>query len=287
MNTRRLLRPLLRPALLLPALLLAALPASACSMPDLPDLPELPGLPNLSDLPEIPGLPDELRQIPDTLRELELPDLSGIELPSLDALPVLQPPPGAIVFNGPVERGLEPGDRLPGTDITFLRVENGGALFAIAGQESPRRTGDSLDFDGAWTGIPGSQYQARYRIYSIGENSVRAAGVHQLLIPDVQPVQGARPEGGFEQTFVFLDGVQRDTDRIAGTTYGYMGRYERGAQLSGVPENQYPYRSVGDSIEWEGTLRPGVGARYNLRLLVYGMESMRVGGVVTLTLPPP
>jgi hypothetical protein len=93
------------------------------------------------------------------------------------------------------------------------------------------------------------------------------------------------PNGAVELRFPFLDGVQRGGDTIAGTTYGYLGRYERGAQLSGVPQEQYPYRAVGDSIEWEGTLRPGIGARYDLRMLVYGVDSMRVGGVATLHLP--
>lgn len=263
------MKNLLRRWLAACALILIASLLAACQAPE---------------LPELPGLPDELREIPEALQNLELPDLSGIQLPDLGELPALSAPPGAIVFNGPVERSLDPGERIPGTDITFVTVRDGAAVFQIMGLESTRRTGDSLDFDGAWPGLPGSSYNARLRLYRIGEESVRVAGVHQLLVPGIQPAAGS-PGSGFELTFTFLDGVSRGGDVIAGTTYGYLGRYERGAQLSGVPDNLYPYRSVGDSIEWDGMLRPDVGAEYDLRLLVYGNEGMRVGGTVTLHLP--
>ena len=74
------------------------------------------------------------------------------------------------------------------------------------------------------------------------------------------------------------------SDTIHGTTFGYMGKYARGAQLSGPNENEYPYRAVGDSIAWQGTLRPEVGAKYDLRALAYGRESLRVGGTVALVM---
>jgi hypothetical protein len=249
--------------------LLLALTASACSAPELPSLP---------------GLPEELRQIPDALRGIELPDLSGIDLPGLDALPAIQTPPGGIVYNGPTERSLEPGERIPGTDITFVEVRDGQAIFSIGGMQAPRRNGDSLDYDGSWPGVDGSSYHARLRLYRTGTDSVRVAGVHQLMLPAIAPALGAKGSGS-ELTFPFIDGVETGGDTIAGTTYGYLGRYERGAQLAGVPDNLYPYRSVGDSIEWEGSLRPGVGVDYDLRVIVYGVEGLRVGGTVTVVLP--
>ncbi|MGL4651802.1 MAG: hypothetical protein ACRC1H_20505 [Caldilineaceae bacterium] len=253
--------------------LLALLLLAACSSPQLPEIPDLP------------GLTEELRQIPEALQDLQLPDLSGIELPSLDTLPQLSAPPGSILFSGPSERRLEVGERLPGTDISFTGIENGQAVFSIAGMRSPRATGDSLEFSGAWPGLPGSDYSAHYRIYRIGEQNVRVAGVHQLLVPNISPQVGAAPAGAFEIRFPYTDAVNVGGETIAGTTLGYLGKYERGAQLTGLPMSDYPYRATGDSILWEGTLRPDIGARFNLRMLTYGADGARVGGTVALFLP--
>lgn len=237
-------------------------------------------------LPDLPALPDDLRQLPDLVRDLELPDLGGIDnLPGLEALPSFEPPAGAIRFNGPTERRIGIGERIPGTDISLTGITDGQAEFQIAGMRSLRSTADSLDYDGEWPGIPGSAYNARLRLYLIGEDNVRIAGVHQLTIPSIQPTIGASMTGTFTMRFPFTDDVEIGDDRIAGTTYGYIGSTERGAQLSGLPEGDYPYFKVGDSFRWSGALRPDVGVDYNLRMLNYGNNSARVGGVVTLTLP--
>ncbi len=247
-----------------------------------------------SEYPPLPGIPEELRAIPDALAGMDLPELSGIALPGLDALGVLTAPPGGIVFAGPTAPQVAAGARLPGTDITYVgkggtlgevSAENEDAIFTIAGLRSARRVGDSVDFDGAWPGIPGSIYQVRLRIYAFNDNGVWLAGVQQLLLPNIAPERGRAPDGVVTLRFPFVDGVEADgSDTIHGTTFGYMGKYARGAQLSGPNESEYPYRAVGDSIAWQGTLRPEVGAKYDLRALAYGRESLRVGGTVALVM---
>lgn len=258
-------------------LLLAALLLTACQRPQLPDLP---------------ALPSDLLEIPDVIKNLQLPDLSGIgiELPGADALPVLIAPAGGIVFSGPIERQVRVGERIPGTDITLLSTADGVATFEVLGLQNPRRVGDSVDYDGAFSTLPGSDYRARLRVYLVGRNDVRIAGVHQLLLRDVTPIKDATVPGSTKLRFPFTDGVDRgngslSSDVINGTTLGYLGVYDRGAQLSGLPLNQYPYRSVADTVEWNGALRTDIGAEYDLRVLNYGSESMRVGGTVVLTLP--
>lgn len=257
--------------------LLLALLLSACSAPKFPDLP---------------ALPSDLKEIPDVLKNLQLPDLSGIgiELPGADALPILVAPTGGIVYNGPIERQVKIGERVPGTDITLLSTADGVAIFQVQGMEKPSRVGDSVDYDGSFAGLAGSDYRARLRVYLVGRSDVRLAGVHQLLINGITPVANATASGSTTLRFPFTDGIDRGTgnlssDVIAGTTIGYLGVYERGAQISGLPANQYPYRSVADTIEWTGALRADIGADYDLRVLNYGKESMRVGGTVVLTLP--
>lgn len=256
---------------LLALALLMLLPA-ACNRPQLPTIPDLP------------GLTDELSAIPEALQDLELPDLSGIDLPALDSLPQLTAPEGAILFSGPGERRLTAGEALPGTDIVFTGIEAGQPVFTAAGMRSPRAMGDSLTFDGEWPGLPGSRYSLHYRIYLVGNGDVRAAGVHQLLVPSISPQMGVTAGGSVELHFLYTDAVLV-REQIHGTTLEYLGRYERGAQFLGWPQSDYPYREVGDSILWQGALRPEVGADFNLRLLAYGLDGARVGGVVTILLP--
>jgi hypothetical protein len=68
---------------------------------------------------------------------------------------------------------------------------------------------------------------------------------------------------------------------------GYAWRDERGAELSGLPAGEYPYRKLGDSVEWAGQLTSDIPVVYHLRLLYYQEANATVGGVVIVTLPGP
>ena len=260
-------------------LLLSALFLSACSTP------ELPTMPDLSQLPQLPGIPESLRDIPDLLGQLGLPDLSSIpNLPQIEDLPGLQTPAGAIVFNGPTERRLNIGDRLPGTDITLTNVTADGAEFQIAGMRSVRAMGDSLDFDGVWPTATGIDYNLRMRIYYIGDSYVRAAGVHRFVVYNAQPQKENVTLGSNTMKFPFTVGVNKG-GTIAGTTLGYVGMEDRGGQISGLPEGDYPFYKIGDSVQWKGYVRPDIPAEFNIRMLYYDANGARVGGVVTVAIP--
>jgi hypothetical protein len=254
----------------LAAILFASLVVSACTIPQLPAEPQLPS---------------DWREMPELLRDLQLPDLSQIgELPSLADLPILQQRPGVLVLNGPVDRTLQAGDRIPGTDIILSEVGADQAEFSIAGMRSVRRLGDSLDYDGGWPGLGGVTYALRLRIYRISGGSVRAAGVHQLEVRETQPQMSEVPLREPVLRFPYTVGVNTG-ERIAGTTYGYVGEEARGAQISGLAEDSYPYRKIGDSLVWQGTLRPDIPVEFSLRILYYGGSNARVGGIVALSLP--
>ncbi len=240
------------------------------------------------DLPDLPitlptGLPS-LDQLPGYLEDLQLPDLSQISnLPSLDDLPGLQAPENGVLFAGPTERKVEVGQPIPGTDIQLVAVGNDGAEFTIAGLRSVRRVGDSLDFDGAWPNIDGVTYNVRLRIYTVGNDSVRMAGVHRLVVENVDPVPGNADLNRSAQ-FPFTS-TANVGEIIPGTTFRYVGPDDRGAQIGGLPEGDYPYFKVGDSIVWQGTLRDDIPARFSIRILYYTETTLQVGGVVTLALP--
>ncbi len=265
--------------------LLLSLLLSGCSTPELPQLPELPALPEIPDLSQLPGIPESLRDLPNVLSDLGLPDLSSItNLPGLEDLPLLQTPPGAISFSGPTEWPLQAGDRIPGTDIVLNSVSEAGAEFLIGGLRSVRTMGDSLDFDGDLANISGVTYNLRLRIYYIGGDSVRAAGVQRLLIRDIQPQQAAVTLSGMTIKLPFTVNASTGAP-IIGTTLGYSGSQERGGQITGLPEGDYPFLKIGDSISWKGYLRSDIPVEYNLRMLYYDANSAQVGGIVTLALP--
>lgn len=266
-------------------LLVSILGACRDALPSVPEVPELPvEMPDIN-LPDIPGIPQSLEEIPDLLNQLELPDISGVaNLPELDALPGLNVPEGALAFRGPTEHGIEIGERIPGTDIELVGINNSEAEFSIAGFRSVKVQGDSLDYDGNWPDINGVTYNLRLRVYRVGDSSVRAAGVHQIIInnadPVVQPIASNVPTMSFP--FTVSAGVG---EMLAGSTFGYAGDNERGAEITGLGDGEFPYRKMGDSIRWAGLLRGDIPGEYNLRVLYYDASSVRVGGVVHLALP--
>lgn len=233
--------------------------------------------------PELPGLD----QLPDVLRDLGLPDLSSIpDLPQVSDLPALEAPPDGIVFAGPTERRIGVGERLPGTDIELVAITGEGAEFRIAGLRAIRTLGDSLDFDGPWPGIGGVSYTLRMRVYLVGQDSVRAAGVHRLVVENIAPheqdvsLQGTTIKAPYT-------GVIRAGETLKGMTLGYAGKRERGAEITGLPAGDFPFRKVGDSLTWKGLLRPDIPIAYSLRVLVYTESHLQVAGVATLQLPGP
>lgn len=242
--------------------------------------------PELPELPELPTLPAELPSLEEMARDLGLPDLSQIpDLPQLVDLPIQQTPEGAINFNGPTERQIAIGERLPGTDIVLAEITPDGAVFEIGGLRATRQIGDSLDSDGSWPGAEEADYSLRLRVYYVGDEGVRAAGVHQLVVYNVQPQADSAVSLANETVrFPFTVGVAAG-ETITGTTLRYLGSEEAGAQLGGLAEGEYPYRRVGDSIVWRGRVRSNIAAEFQLRMLFYTGEQARVGGLVTLDLP--
>jgi hypothetical protein len=249
-------------------------------------------LPIPTELPvEIPGVPRDLSELEGLLGDLGVPDLSQLaNVPGLESLGGLQTPPGAIAFQGPLELGLSSGDSIPGTDIRFVGAEAGAdaAQFEIAGLRAPRRLGDSLDYDGSWRGATGMSYHLRLRLYQAGNGQVRAAGVQRLIIENIAPQEANVNVDAGRNTLRFPHSVTANPgDVFPGMTLGYAGQDDRGATLRGLPEGEYPYRKMGDSIEWEGRLTPSVTVVYHLRLLYYQDANATVGGVAIVSLPGP
>jgi hypothetical protein len=260
--------------------LLVMLLLVSCSVP----------LPSPEQLPfDVPGLPANLDDLQDLMSELGIPDLSALgDVPGLEALGSLQTPPGGIAFQGPVEMGLTIGETIPGTFMTFVSTTESadGAEFEIGGLHSTRRLGDSLDYDGEWLGMEGMSYHLRLRIYRITDGEVRVAGVHRLVVENIEPQM--EPVDTTAHTLRFPHSVTTAAgEQFPGMTLGYTGQDEQGAVLSGLAEDEYPYLKLGDSVEWEGRLRPDVSVEYHLRMLYYQEANATIGGVALVSLRQP
>ena len=252
--------------------LLLVFALTGCSLPSIPEIPvEIPGNPQLPNL--------------DQLRDLGLPDLSSIaNLPQIADLPILNVADNAIVFTGPTERKIGIGERIPGTDILLTAIGEGGAEFQIGGLRAVRALGDSLDFDGNWPGIGGVTYNLRLRVYLVNGDSVRAAGVHRLLVENITPQeQAVSPQGTLLK--IPYTAAANAGQKLKGSSLGYVGNGDRGAEMSGLPSGDFPFRKVGDSLLWRGYLRSDIPIEYNIRVLFYNDTSVQVAGIATVQLP--
>ncbi len=277
MKLRRLITSLLIPLALL----------SACFGPDLPGAPQMPKLPSPRSLPGVDELLDQLPGFDlDLLKELELPDLSDIaDLPQMVDLPTVDLAENAIAFTGPTEMRIEIGEFIRGTDIQLTAIAEGRAQFLFSGLRAERIAGDSLDFDGPWPNIGGVDYLLRLRVYRVTEEYVRAAGVQRLLIEGIQPIHQPAmvlQENPLKMTYT---GSVAAGDLLKGTTFGYGGQTDQGAVISGIPAGDFPFRKTGDSLRWQGMLRPDLPAQFDMRIVHYAESSVQMAGIVSLQLP--
>jgi len=188
-----------------------------------------------------------------------------------------------LVYKAPVEIGLNPGDSLPGTNITFQGVEDSSAVVLIGGQRAIKQKGDSLN----WHGKPveGTEVELNLRIAWYTEEKLYLVGTARVKVDKPVPQVVNIPE---DISMVYHAPVAYGIARgalIPGTTISYVGeRKEEGAELGGI--EGYPYRKSGDSIIWGGKLRDGVYLRMNVRVVHFNASSLRIAGLATISILP-
>lgn len=197
-------------------------------------------------------------------------------------LPWQSPPEGQIVYVGPTEQGVAPGEFLPGTDMQYVGLANDEAEFLIEGKRAMKKKGDSLDWDGH--PLSGVTLNLKQRIVWFTDEKLHAAGTARLAVDEPQPVVMTFPEElpvlyKLPATYNVKKG-----ETIPGTTLGYEGSSDDGAELSGLED--YPYRKIADSISWEGQLREGVFIQVTLRVAFFNEDQLQVAGLATIGLQP-
>ncbi len=187
-------------------------------------------------------------------------------------------PPGTLVYDSPQTYSLQAGDVLPGTDIRYIGPGDEGAEFDIGGERAVKQKADSL----RWSGSPadGVRLDLQLRIVWYTQDALYAAGTGRLTVCDVAPQAGLPPA---EAPLVFQAPVAHRValgETVPGTTLSYEGQDEAGARFGGL--EGYALRCIGDSVIWEGQLRPGAMIRQELRLVQYAAESAHLVGVARI-----
>ncbi len=171
-------------------------------------------------------------------------------------------------------------ETVPGTDIVYQGRTDRGARVVIGGLEADKRVGDSLDWNGS--PIDGVTVDLTLRVVRYTTHSLTLVGTARVVVEDAQPrVASIVTTSPVKYSGVVAYGVEVDSV-IPGSVVRYVGSTEQGAELGGI--EGYPYRKVGDSINWEGMLRDDVHISLEVRVVQFNENGMRVAGIVTLWL---
>lgn len=230
--------------------LMLALPALACQMPDFPDNPGIPGV--------------------------------------VEPTPVGSPTPmgDSISYRAPAyATTLQPGETVPGTQLTYIGNSDNGYEVSIGGQRAIKLSGDSF----YWSGIiaPGVFANYNLRLITGFFGGMPVGGPVELIVlfpkPEPLPVTND-PDGEFHLGNIVIDYHVPLNKPIPGTTLVYQGMETQGlgnqsttlARIGGL--SGYPNLATGDSLVWNGILRENVAVRYNLRAISFDEESIRFVG---------
>jgi hypothetical protein len=192
-------------------------------------------------------------------------------------------PGGELSYTAPYEVKIEAGEDLIGTGIRYVGMKDSGAEVLIEGQRAFKRKGDSLDWEGS--PVEGVKLNLSLRVLWYTEKKLYLIGRAKVVVRDPQPQSGAIPvEAPLRFSNAPVSYLVKKGSYIPGTQIKYLGKTEKGAELSGV--EGYPYRKALDSILWEGKIREKVYLRLNLRVGIISEHSLGVGGLATIWITP-
>ena len=185
-------------------------------------------------------------------------------------------------YTGPIEIGIEQGTFLEGTDIQYLGETEEGAQVLIDGQQTTRKIGDSLNWEGEM--VPGVTVDLSLRIVFATQDTLQTAGTVRVTVEETQPVtEAADTSAPVHYVLPVVYRVEQGA-AIPGTTITYVGEEAEGARLGNV--EGYPYRRVGDSILWEGRQRPGIWLDLTARTALITESTLDVVGTADLWIRP-
>ena len=186
---------------------------------------------------------------------------------------------------------LHPGDKIPGTALEYIQPDNGAFQVRINGQLATKRNGDSF----AWKGVvaPGVIGNYNLRLTSLLRGELVAAGQIHFNVLNPQPTTVADFETQIVNASVHHSNIPLQYNvpagrQIPGTALVFeqmvdgstAGIGQTMAQLSGTEE--YPYFATGDSITWQGQLRPNLLVKHTFRIVQISSANLLIVGTTEL-----
>lgn len=187
---------------------------------------------------------------------------------------------GTMTYNGPTEQTIGMGEGIPGSDVRYVGYSEAGAEVLIADQRAVKKVGDSLDWKGS--PVPGVEVSVAQRILAANESRLQTVGSVKVTVEGAQPQSAQFPDNPEFSYKVAVSYTVRKGERVPGTLFTYKGKAADGAEFEGA--SGYPYRKLGDSLDWNGRLRDNVYLDMTLRVIAYADEFVTLGGLATLGL---
>jgi hypothetical protein len=197
-----------------------------------------------------------------------------------------QTPAGHLIYNAPTKKTVPIGEFLPGTGIQYVGpVEGKGAELRIDGERAYKKVADSVDWKG--TPVDGVELDLGQRILWYNEESLGLGGTVKIDVADVNPQSLSRPPNTPIHFAIPTTYQVKVGETVPGTLLRIEGiDPDKGVEFSGFPEEQYRFRKVADSLQWIGSLRPGVSLVLELRVAWVRGDKVQLGGIANIFLTP-
>lgn len=191
--------------------------------------------------------------------------------------------PTELTYQAPFETRITAGNFLPGSELQYSGMTDGMAEVYVKGQRALKQKADSLSWQGEVR--EGVLVDLDLRVLWFDEATLHAGGKAKVTVTDTNAQAAEVPE---EATLMFNNAPVAYTvkrgETIPGTRLTYEGKTDEGAELGGTSD--YPYRKIGDSIAWAGTIRDNVWLQLDVRASVYTDQSLTVAGLASVWIEP-
>lgn len=189
-----------------------------------------------------------------------------------------------LIYDAPISLTIKTGTLLPGTTIAYNgKTASGAARVLLVGLEAPKKTGDTLDWQGS--PVPNVQIKLTTRVLTFDDQSLTVAGTAHIELSNIT----IQPSGTQGQVLIEFSAPVSYTlaksQTIPGSNVSYLGMTAEGAQFGGV--QGYAFRKQLDSLEYNGRVLPKVLLRLDLRVISFSNEGAVLGGTANIKLETP